>query len=90
MCLVEHLDGRLEMLLGQECLPFRGFERHQHLKSQRLADDKTLEAKVDDAVARERKRLHKTIAGLIVRHRHGCQASPCRPPACNAASGVAR
>jgi transposase len=68
VCLVEHLDGRLEMLLGEECLPFRGFERHQHLKSQRLVDDKTLEARVDDAVARERKRLHKTIAGLNVRH----------------------
>ncbi|HVZ44511.1 MAG TPA: ISNCY family transposase [Ramlibacter sp.] len=65
--LVEHLDGRLEMLLGEEVLPFKGFEQHQQLQS-RVADDKTLEAKVDDAVARERKRLQKTVETLNVRH----------------------
>ncbi len=66
--LVEHLDGQLEMLLGQECLPFREFDRYQQLQTQRGADDKTLESKVDDAVARERKRLQKTLSTLNVPH----------------------
>jgi transposase len=71
---VEHLDDRLELLLGEESLPFRGFEQHQQL--QRLADEKTLEAKVNDAVARERKRLQKTLAGLHVRHPASLPAKP--------------
>lgn len=66
--LVEHLDGRLEMMLADESLPFRGFEQHQRLATSRVADDKTLEGKVDEAVARERERLRKTIATLNTRH----------------------
>ena len=62
--IVEHLDGRVEMLHGDEALPFRDFERHQQLRQQRMADDKTLDAKVSDAVARERRRIAKLAAQL--------------------------
>jgi transposase len=66
--MVEHLDGRLEMLLGEESLPFHGFEQHQQLRVQRVADDKTLETKVDNAVARERQRIRQRAKTLSVRH----------------------
>jgi len=74
--LVEHLDGRIEMLLGDESLPFRGFERHQQLQICRVADDKTLDAKVDDAVARERKRLQQRVARLNVLHPQNLSTKP--------------
>jgi len=74
--LIEHLDGSMEMLYAQQALPYRGFEKHQKPQLQRVADDKTLESKVDDAVARERKRLQRTLAGLHVRHASYKDARP--------------
>jgi hypothetical protein len=51
-------------MYGNEPLPFRGFERHQQLRQQCVADDKTLDAKVSDVVARERRRIAKLAAQL--------------------------
>lgn len=49
-------------MYGNEPPPFRGFERHQQLRQQCVADDKTLDAKVSDVVARERRHIAK-LAG---------------------------
>jgi hypothetical protein len=55
--LIEHLDEQLEMVCGKETLPFKAFERHQHLSQSRVADDKTLNARVQQVAARESSRL---------------------------------
>lgn len=64
--IVEHLDGRLELLCGQESLPYSGFDRHQQLRQPRVADDKTLDAKVQDAVEREHRRIRTLAAKLSI------------------------
>ena len=56
---VEHLDGSLELLRKGEALPYRTFERHQHLAASRVADDKMLNARVDDALLKEAARLRR-------------------------------
>lgn len=57
--IVEHLDGELELLWGTEALPFKTFERHQHLSATRVADDKMLNARVDQVLTKEAARLRK-------------------------------
>ena len=47
-------DGTLTLLNGQEVLPYRVFDRHAQLAESRITDDKTLNAKVDAALARVR------------------------------------
>lgn len=56
---MEHLGGKLELLWGAEALPFKTFERHQHLSASRVADDKLLNARVDAVLSKEAARLHK-------------------------------
>ena len=59
---IEHLDGALELLWGSEALPFKTFERHQHLSASRVADDKLLNGRVDSVPAKESLRLRKLQA----------------------------
>ena len=59
---MEHLDGKLELLWGAEALPFKTFERHQHLSASRVADDKLLNARVDSVLDKEASRLRKLQA----------------------------
>ena len=44
---------------GTEVLPFKAFDQHQHLSMPRVADDKLLNARVDDVLVKEAARLHK-------------------------------
>ena len=57
--IIEHLDGQLEMLWRDESLAFRCFDRHQQLASTRIADDKTLNVKVDQVLGKEAARLQR-------------------------------
>lgn len=59
---IEHLDDKLELLWGIEVLPFKTFERHQHLSATRVADDKMLNARVDAVLTKEAARLRKLKA----------------------------
>lgn len=59
---IEHLDGKLELLWGAEALPFKTFERHQHLSASRVANDKLLNARVDSVLGKEAARLRKLQA----------------------------
>ena len=63
--LMEHLDGKLELLWGVEALPFKTFERHQHLSASRVADDKLLNARVDAVLDKETIRLRKLQAQVV-------------------------
>ncbi len=63
--LIEHLDGQLEMLYDQEQLPFRAFEQHQKLQDSRIADDKSLNPRVEQAVKREASRLRKLTQRVL-------------------------
>jgi transposase len=65
---IEHLDGTLELLWGREALPFETHERHQHLSATRVADDKLLNARVDDVLAKEALRLRKLLAGVAAQN----------------------
>lgn len=47
-------DGTLTLLDGERVLPYKVFDRHAQLAEPRLADDKTLNAKVNVAVAKRR------------------------------------
>ena len=62
---IEHLDGTLELLWGAEALPFKTFERHQHLSASRVADDKVLNARVDAVQTKETARLRKLQAQVV-------------------------
>lgn len=59
---IEHLSGELELLWGAEALPFKTFERHQHLSASRVADDKLLNGRVDAVLQKESLRLRKLQA----------------------------
>ncbi len=65
---IEHLDGTLELLWGCEALPFETYERHQHLSATRVADDKLLNMRVDDVLAKEALRLRKLLAGVAAQN----------------------
>lgn len=52
-------DGKLTLLNGEEMLPYRVFDRHAQLAESRIADDKTLNAKVDAALTRMRAPKYK-------------------------------
>ena len=67
---MEHLDGKLELLWGAEALPFKTFERHQHLNASRVADDKLLNARVDSVLAKEATRLRKMQAQVASHNKH--------------------
>jgi len=56
---IEHLDGKLELLWQRETLPFKTFDQHQHLSSSRVADDKLLNLRVDEVLIKESVRLRK-------------------------------
>ena len=65
---IEHLDGALELLWGSEALPFKTFERHQHLSASRVADDKLLNGRVDAVLLKESLRLRKLQALLAAQN----------------------
>ena len=50
----EHLDGTIELLHGAEALPYRVFDARADGPAARLADDKTLNDRVDAALERRR------------------------------------
>lgn len=66
---IEHVDGKLELLWGCQELPFRTFERHQHLSASRVADDKLLNARLDDVLGKEAQRLRKLQAKVIAQNK---------------------
>jgi len=70
---IEHLDGALELLWEREALPFETYERHQHLSATRVADDKLLNARVDEVLVKEAQRLRKLLAAVAAQN---------QPPAC--------
>ena len=55
----EHLDGALELLRGSEALPFKTFERHQHLSATREADDSCSMDGWDAVLRKESLRVRK-------------------------------
>ena len=58
------MDGALELLWGAKALPFKTFERHQHLSATRVADDKLLNGRVDAVLVKESLRL-RTLQALV-------------------------
>lgn len=58
----------IELLWGRQVLPFRTLERHQHQRASRVADDKLLNARVDDVLAKEPQRLRKLQAQAIAQN----------------------
>ena len=64
--IIEHLDGELELVWNKEALPFKTFERHQHLSTTRVADDKMLNARVDAVLTKEAARLRKLKAQVAL------------------------
>jgi hypothetical protein len=65
---IEHVGGKLDLLWGSEALPFKAFERHQHLSATRVADDKLLNARVDDVIVKEAQRLRKLQVKVAVQN----------------------
>jgi Helix-turn-helix domain len=63
--IIEHLDGALEMLWGTEALPFKTFERHEHLRASRVADDKLLNGRVDTLLAKQARKLSKLQVQIV-------------------------
>ena len=61
---MEHLDGKLELLWVIEALPFKTFERHQHLGASPVANNKLLNARVDVVLDKEAARLRKLQAQI--------------------------
>jgi hypothetical protein len=49
---VSYADGRVELRRGDEILPFKVFDPRQHVPP--VADDKTLNARVDEVLAQQR------------------------------------
>jgi transposase len=62
--IVQHGDGRIELLYAGHVLSHRGYEVHPHLRVKRTADDKNLNTKVDAVVYAERRRVAKLMAQL--------------------------
>ena len=71
-----HLDGTLELLWGAEALPFKKFERHQHLSATRVADDKLLNGRVDAVLLKESLRLRKLQALVATQNAKPRSRSP--------------
>ncbi len=61
---IQHLDGQVQLWFKGQLLPLKAFERHQHLALTRLADDKTVNTRVDEAVHKEAKRIRRLKALL--------------------------
>lgn len=74
--LIEHLDGTLELLCKDESLPFKGFARHEQLGATRVADDKTLNTRVDDALSKETRRLRKLSQQIKAQNLQAGRAVP--------------
>ena len=73
---IEHLGGALELLWGAEALPFKTFERHQHLSATRVADDKLLNGRVDAVLLKESLRLRKLQALVAAQNATARPRSP--------------
>ena len=65
---IVHLDGTLELLWGREALPFEAYERHPHLSATRVADDKLLNARLDEVLVKEALRLRKLLATVAAQN----------------------
>lgn len=65
---IEHLDGTLELLWGQQALPFESHERHEHLSATRIADDKLLNVRIDDVLAKEAQRLRNRLDSVATQN----------------------
>ena len=65
---IEHQGGELELLWGLESLAFKTFDAHQHLSHTRVADDKLLNAKVDEVLVKEAARLRKLQASVALQN----------------------
>lgn len=73
---IEHLNAELELLWGAETLPFKTFERHQHLSASRVADDKLLNGRVDAVLQKESLRLRKLQALVAAQNAKPRSRSP--------------
>lgn len=73
---IEHLNGELELMWGAEALPFKTFERHQHLSASRVADDKLLNGRVDAVLQKESQRLRKLQALVAAQNAKPRSRSP--------------
>ena len=63
---IEHLDGEIELLWATEALQFKIFDRHQHLATTRVADDKLLNAKVDAVLTKQATKLRNLQSKLTL------------------------
>ena len=61
---VEFADGRIELLYRGVVLRHRRFEVNAHLRASRIADDKTLNERVDRLVSAEQTRLARLSAQI--------------------------
>lgn len=61
--IVQHGDGRLELLYRGQLLAHQAHMVHEHLRHRKLADDKTLNQRVD-ALSKERQRISRLKAQI--------------------------
>jgi hypothetical protein len=77
--IAQYADGRIEVLYRGELLRHRRFTAHAHLKTPKIVDDKTLNARVDTALARQRlalARLQATIEHQDALRAQGIRTAP--------------
>jgi len=61
--IVQHGDGRLELLYRGQLLAHQAHMVHEHLRHRKLADDKTLNQRVD-ALSKGRQRISRLKAQI--------------------------
>jgi hypothetical protein len=66
---VSYADGRIELLRDDEILPFKVFDPLQYVPP--AADNKTLNARVDEVLAQQRQ-VNKYHPHQIIRGAHQC------------------
>jgi len=59
--IAQHADGRLELLYRGQPLNYKAYVVHEHLRSKKLADDKTINQRLD-VLSRERRKIDKLKA----------------------------
>ena len=73
---IEHQGGDIELLWGLELLPFKSFDAHQHLSQSRVADDKLLNARVDEVLVKEATRLRKLQVSVALQNQNNQGKAP--------------
>ncbi len=73
--IIEHQTGELELLWGREALEFKTFDQHQHLGTTRVADDKLLNARVDEVLVKEAARL-RTLQSKVALENQDKRSDP--------------